>query len=83
MRTLPSLNVDPTNDRIASLISAAHQTTLDLFASISDAAAAVIASNSEWGESGRRDGQYSVDLDVDAVCVGPLLAAGYDVLSEA
>jgi myo-inositol-1(or 4)-monophosphatase len=82
MRTLPSLNVDPTNDRIASLISAAHQATLDLFASISDAAAAVIASNSDWAESGRRDGQYSVDLDVDAVCVGPLLAAGYDVLSE-
>ena len=55
---------------------------LDLFAGVSDRAAEVLAANAEWGESGRRVGQYSIDLDVDDVCVAPLLAAGFDVLSE-
>jgi myo-inositol-1(or 4)-monophosphatase len=74
--------VDSTNDGTASLISAANQATLDLFSSICDGTAGVLGANSDWGASGLRDGQYNVDLDVDAVCVGPLLAAGYDVLSE-
>lgn len=55
---------------------------LDLFGSICDATAAVVRSTTDWGESGRRAGQYLVDLDVDEVCVDPLLAAGYSVLSE-
>jgi fructose-1,6-bisphosphatase/inositol monophosphatase family enzyme len=55
---------------------------LDLFGSICDATAAVLRTTTEWGESGRRPGQYLVDLDVDDVCVAPLLAAGYSVLSE-
>jgi fructose-1,6-bisphosphatase/inositol monophosphatase family enzyme len=55
---------------------------LDLFGSICDAAAAVLRTTTDWGESGRRPGQYLVDLDVDAVCVEPLLASGYSVLSE-
>jgi fructose-1,6-bisphosphatase/inositol monophosphatase family enzyme len=41
-----------------------------------------VAATTDWGESGRRAGQYLVDLDVDVVCVDPLLAAGYSVLSE-
>ena len=56
--------------------------TLDLFGSICDATSAVLRATTEWGESGRRPGQYLVDLDVDEVCVAPLLAAGYSVLSE-
>lgn len=52
------------------------------FAAICDRTAAVVANNDDWGESGQRDGQYAVDLDVDEVCVTPLLAAGFDVLSE-
>jgi fructose-1,6-bisphosphatase/inositol monophosphatase family enzyme len=55
---------------------------LDLFGSICDATAAVLARTTDWAESGQRAGQYRVDLDVDAVCVAPLLAAGYSVLSE-
>jgi len=55
---------------------------LDLFASICDRSASVTASNTNWGESGQRVGQYSIDLDVDELCVGPLLDAGYSVLSE-
>lgn len=60
----------------------AAQATLDLFASICDRTTEVIGANVDWGPSGRRVGQYAVDLDVDEVCVGPLLAAGFDVLSE-
>lgn len=55
---------------------------LDLFGAICDRTTEVLASTTDWGESGRRTGQYAVDLDVDAVCVGPLLDAGFSVLSE-
>ena len=55
---------------------------LALFGRITDRAADVVGATTEWGESGRRPGQYLVDLDVDEVCVTPLLAAGFGVLSE-
>jgi len=55
---------------------------LDLFSSICDDTTAVLRSTTDWGESGRRPGQYLIDLDVDDVCVAPLTAAGYSVLSE-
>ncbi len=55
---------------------------LDRFASICDATTRIVGSTTEWGESGVRPGQYLVDLDVDDVCVAPLLADGYSVLSE-
>ena len=55
---------------------------LGLFGSICDATTTVLRSTTDWGESGQRAGQYLIDLDVDAVCVAPLLAAGYSVLSE-
>ena len=55
---------------------------LALFASICDGTTDVVAGTTDWGESGRREGQYRVDLDVDDVCVAPLLAAGFSVLSE-
>ncbi len=55
---------------------------LELFAGICDRTAAVLAATVDWGESGNRAGQYLVDLDIDDVCVAPLLAAGYSVLSE-
>jgi fructose-1,6-bisphosphatase/inositol monophosphatase family enzyme len=55
---------------------------LELFGSICNEAVAVLRATTDWGESGRRPGQYLVDLDVDAVCVEPLIAAGYSVLSE-
>ena len=55
---------------------------LELFSSICDRTTEVVAATTDWGESGRRAGQYLVDLDVDGVCVDPLLTAGYSVLSE-
>jgi fructose-1,6-bisphosphatase/inositol monophosphatase family enzyme len=55
---------------------------LELFGSICDATSDVVRSTTDWGESGRRPGQYLVDLDVDAVCVSPLLVSGFSVLSE-
>jgi myo-inositol-1(or 4)-monophosphatase len=47
-----------------------------------DAVAAVLSSNTDWGASGLRDGQYAVDLEADAACLDVLYAAGYRVLSE-
>ncbi len=55
---------------------------LELFGSICDATTAVLGAATDWGESGSRPGQYLIDLDVDDVCVAPLLTAGYSVLSE-
>ncbi len=55
---------------------------LALFSSICDRTTEVVRATTDWGESGQRPGQYLVDLDVDAVCVAPLLAAGFSVLSE-
>lgn len=62
--------------------STATAEALDLFGKITDACAAILATNSDWGLSGVRETQYSVDLLVDAACVPPLLSAGYSVLSE-
>jgi myo-inositol-1(or 4)-monophosphatase len=47
-----------------------------------DRVAAVLAANTDWGESGVRSGQYAVDLEADAVCLDVLYGAGYRVLSE-
>jgi len=47
-----------------------------------DAVAQVLHANTNWGESGLRDGQYAVDLAADAACLDVLYAAGYRVLSE-
>jgi myo-inositol-1(or 4)-monophosphatase len=55
---------------------------LEQFGGITDACAAILAGNGNWELSGRREGQYRIDLLVDAACTPPLLAAGYSVLSE-
>lgn len=55
---------------------------LALFGSICDRTAEVLAANNDWGWSGKRATQYEVDLAVDAVCLPPLLDAGFAVLSE-
>ncbi len=55
---------------------------LDTFRTAADAVAAVLASNTDWGASGRRDGQYAVDLDADQACLDVLYRSGYRVLSE-
>jgi myo-inositol-1(or 4)-monophosphatase len=55
---------------------------VELFSAICDRTTEAVAATTDWGESGARPGQYRVDLDVDAICVAPLVAAGYSVLSE-
>jgi myo-inositol-1(or 4)-monophosphatase len=80
--TLPSLNVDTPHEISNGSAAVDPESVLELFASICDRAREVVSSNTDWGDSGQRAGQYKVDLDVDDVCVGPLLASGLDVLSE-
>ena len=55
---------------------------LDAFRSAAGAVGAVVAANTDWGPSGRRDGQYAVDLDADRACLAILHDAGFRVLSE-
>jgi myo-inositol-1(or 4)-monophosphatase len=55
---------------------------LNVFGRIADEVAAVLARTTDWGPSGQRPDQYTVDLDADRVCVEPLVAAGWGVLSE-
>ena len=47
-----------------------------------DAAYAVLSTNTDWGLSGRRPTQYSVDLRADAAALEVLHSAGLAVLSE-
>ena len=58
------------------------EVVLGLFAEICDRTRDAVSANLDWDESGIRAGQYNVDVQVDALCVEPLLAAGFDVLSE-
>ncbi len=55
---------------------------VELFSTICSLTMEAVATTTDWGESGARPGQYLVDLDVDTICVEPLLGAGYSVLSE-
>jgi myo-inositol-1(or 4)-monophosphatase len=55
---------------------------LELFGAVCDRAAAVLATNDDWSDSGRRDGQYSIDVEIDARCLELLRAADLTVLSE-
>ncbi len=59
-----------------------HDAVLRLFGEICDRTSAVLAANDDWSMSGRRDTQYSIDVDIDDACLGPLRAAGFSVLSE-
>ena len=55
---------------------------LETFHEAATAVAAVLTANTDWGASGRRDGQYAVDLDADQACLDVLYRSGYRVLSE-
>ncbi len=55
---------------------------LDILHDVADEVAQRLWATSDWGFSGRRDGQYAVDVAVDDVAVGILLDAGFAVLSE-
>lgn len=73
--------VNDPNDRRAVPLALADE-VVELFSSICDRTGEELGRNSDWGLSGRRRGQYSIDLVLDALCVEPLLAGGFSVLSE-
>jgi fructose-1,6-bisphosphatase/inositol monophosphatase family enzyme len=58
----------------AEILAVLHETA--------DAAYGVLSTNTDWGLSGRRPTQYSVDLRADAAALEVLHAAGCAVLSE-
>lgn len=53
-----------------------------LFAAIADDVGAALHANADWGLSGVRDGQYSVDVIADEIVLAALDEAGLSVLSE-
>jgi fructose-1,6-bisphosphatase/inositol monophosphatase family enzyme len=53
-----------------------------LLAECASAVARVLARNADWGLSGRRPGQYAVDLTTDEAALGVLRAAHVSILSE-
>lgn len=55
---------------------------LATFHRAADAVATVLDANTDWGPSGRREGQYAVDLDADRACLDVVYGAGFRVLSE-
>jgi fructose-1,6-bisphosphatase/inositol monophosphatase family enzyme len=55
---------------------------LAVFGRAAAAVADVLRATTDWGASGRRDGQYAVDLEADAACLEVLYEAGFRVLSE-
>jgi fructose-1,6-bisphosphatase/inositol monophosphatase family enzyme len=55
---------------------------LHLLHDVADRVGALLAVATDWGASGRRDGQYAIDLVTDGAAVPMLLEAGLAVLSE-
>ncbi|MCU1389314.1 MAG: putative inositol monophosphatase [Ilumatobacteraceae bacterium] len=53
-----------------------------LFSAIADEVGAALRTNADWGPSGVRAGQYSVDLVADEICLAAIAASGFSVLSE-
>lgn len=53
-----------------------------VFTAIANAVGETLRSTTDWGGSGLRAGQYSVDLEVDRVVLDALAAQGVSVLSE-
>jgi fructose-1,6-bisphosphatase/inositol monophosphatase family enzyme len=75
-------NDAPTTDDVAPIDPTDTEAVSTLFGAICDRTAAVLAANDDWSASGRRDGQYSVDVEIDAVCLDMLHRTGLAVLSE-
>ena len=87
MRTLPSRDVDRPNDASTTpdaraIAPSDSQGVLALFGAICDRTTAILSANDDWSASGNRDGQYSVDVEIDTACLDMLHGAGFAVLSE-
>ena len=59
-----------------------NEEILDVLNQVSDAITTVLANNTNWGLSGLRHTQYSVDVDCDNAALAILHGAGCAVLSE-
>jgi myo-inositol-1(or 4)-monophosphatase len=81
IRTLPSTTVQTAKNQ-PPLSADESESVLALFDRICERTREAVSANQDWNGSGLRAGQYNIDLEVDALCVDPLLAAGFDVLSE-
>ncbi len=55
---------------------------IELFERLAGDVEAALANHSDWGPSGRRDGQYAFDVVADELLVPELLDAGFRVLTE-
>ena len=62
--------------------SSSNKEILAVLHEVADAITAVLASNTNWGLSGLRHTQYSVDVDCDNAALSILHDAGCAVLSE-
>jgi myo-inositol-1(or 4)-monophosphatase len=63
-------------------VGQARADVLGLFDQVCDGVRSVLELNTNWGASGVRPDQYSVDIDADRVCTELLLGADLRVLSE-
>jgi myo-inositol-1(or 4)-monophosphatase len=55
---------------------------MSLLHEVADAVALAMRSETDWGPSGRRDGQYALDVTADEAALAVLRRAGVGVLSE-
>jgi fructose-1,6-bisphosphatase/inositol monophosphatase family enzyme len=62
--------------------SALEDPALDVLHRVVDAIAIRLVAVDDWGFSGRRDGQYAADVELDEIAVELLVDAGFAVLSE-
>ena len=62
--------------------SSSNEEILTVLNEVADAITAVLVSNTDWGLSGLRHTQYSVDVDCDNAALAILHGAGCAVLSE-
>lgn len=63
-------------------VASSNSDILTVLHEVADATYAVLSSNTDWGLSGKRPTQYSIDLRVDAAALEVLHGAGCAVLSE-
>lgn len=63
-------------------VASSNEDILRVLHETADAAYAVLSTNTDWGLSGQRPTQYSVDLRADAAALEVLHSAGCAVLSE-
>jgi len=75
-------NDAPTSADAPTIDASDSHAVLTLFGAICDRTTTILAANDDWSASGERDGQYSVDVEIDTACLDMLHGAGFAVLSE-